>query len=110
MLFRSNGGNNNNNDNNNNNNQGNNNSSTEEEIIPKGKNNLKLKMYNAGNTGNFANTIHPMMKLVNLGENMVSTMTRIQTRFRICYLVNECVTFNQRTSSTLHSSAFSFAR
>ncbi|HEX3077994.1 MAG TPA: cellulose binding domain-containing protein, partial [Lachnospiraceae bacterium] len=72
--------NNNNNNNNNENNSGNgsgdsgntgNSSSSEEEIIPKGTNNLKLQMYNTGNNDSYANTIHPMMKLVNMGENMV---------------------------------------
>ena len=43
----------------------------EEEIIPEGTNRLKLKMYNAENSGSYGNTIHPMMKVVNMGENMV---------------------------------------
>ena len=66
-----NGGGNNNGGNNNGGNNSGNSSPEEEEIIPKGKNNLKLKMYNTGNNGSYANTIHPLMKLVNMGENMV---------------------------------------
>lgn len=45
--------------------------SGEEEILPEGLNHLKLQMYNEENSGSHAGIIHPKMKLVNLGENMI---------------------------------------
>jgi RHS repeat-associated protein len=57
-------------------NNGNSNGSTtggtsDENITPSGTNKLKLQMYNTGNSGKTANTIHPMMRLVNTGKNIV---------------------------------------
>ncbi|SET55925.1 cellulose binding domain-containing protein [[Clostridium] polysaccharolyticum] len=46
--------------------------SYEEDMVPKGINRLKLKMYNAENGNTCGTTIHPMMKVVNLGENMTA--------------------------------------
>ena len=43
----------------------------EDDITPSGNNKLKLQMYNTGNSGNSTNTIHPMMRLINTGKNMV---------------------------------------
>lgn len=55
-------------------NSGNNNTNPNtniEDEIPTGTNKLKLQMYNTGNSDTTTNTIHPIMRLVNTGGNMV---------------------------------------